>query len=1068
MFETFEPHINSSSSALGNTSNPLDDNTINPFTKDFTGLSSQQLLALAGESLIDAYQYQASPTQALIYTAASIFNTNFAANAQIAFGETFDVSKAETLGAGILSGNFGVSLDVQFLSNTEINGAFGAFAKNTDTIYLNSVFLTQNADNPTAIGKVLVEEVGHFLDAHASLIDSPGDEGEILADLVSGKILNQGELIPLKAEDDSSVLTINGQSVFVEFSTVNLALNQTFNGQLSTSDSSNPTRTATYSDDYRLTGLTSGQQVRLDMTSSFDTYLQLINESTGQIIDYNDDYNGTINSQINFTVQSGISYIARATSFSTGVTGSYNISANSLSSAVNLALNQTLNGELTTSDSSNPTRTGTYSDDYRLTGLTSGQQVRLDMTSSFDTYLQLINESTGQIIDYNDDSNGTVNSQINFTAQSGISYIARATSFNTGVTGSYNISTNSVSSVVNLVLNQSLNGELTTSDRSNPTRTSTYSDDYRLTGLTSGQQVRLDMTSSFDTYLQLINESTGQIIDYNDDSNGTANSQINFTAQSGISYIARATSYNTGVTGSYNISANSAIVNVSNGNWKAEFFNGRDFTGTPILVQDWGSSSQNISRNWGDSSPGIGINSDNFSARVTTERYLNAGTYKVTTNVDDGIRVTVGGRKVIEQWIDQGAGNTHSGYFYWGGGNVPILAEYYENAGAASIQVQINSYTAPQAPSINEGINWKASVYTWDLNQGNTPPVNFEDDSKLIGLVDLGSNTQNGVKGINVDWQNGAIKGEGNWLPHDQYAIRAYTQTSFDDGAYKFRVRADDAYQLLAKRWDGSWFDITRDTWGLPTEWKQDAYGAYREYTATLAAGNYDMHFQYFEGGGSANFNLSWEKVAPISNPDINIQIGYPEGDLVANGQNRNWILQRAEQIWENIITSAPFSGGVLKLAVTQDIYNLESNKDNSLYNRSWRESNDQRISSLRNGNVWAVTTADQVDFEGRGINSVLTIDGLGGIDYNAWTQFDSSKLLNISNSDSDNYFLLRLAVHEIGHALGLNESENDPTLNGSIMNLNLTEPYITTGLLDRLRYLGYGVNNLAPTIIQL
>ncbi|MEH1782886.1 MAG: hypothetical protein V7L26_28060 [Nostoc sp.] len=54
-----------------------------------------KLLPLAGETLINAWQNQTNPTQALVYTAASIFNPNFVTNAQIAFGAAFDISKAE-------------------------------------------------------------------------------------------------------------------------------------------------------------------------------------------------------------------------------------------------------------------------------------------------------------------------------------------------------------------------------------------------------------------------------------------------------------------------------------------------------------------------------------------------------------------------------------------------------------------------------------------------------------------------------------------------------------------------------------------------------------------------------------------------------------------------------------------------------------------------------------------------------------------------------------------------------------------------------------------------------------
>ncbi|HLP91522.1 MAG TPA: FG-GAP-like repeat-containing protein [Nostocaceae cyanobacterium] len=195
----------------------LSNNSLNPIQPISTSFNSQQLLTLAGETLINAWQNQSDAVQALVYVAGSIFNTNFAANAQIAFGEAFDINQAEALGAEIFGGNYGVLPNVQFLFNGELNGANGAYAESTNTIYIDSVFLAQNLDNPTAIGKVLVEETAHFLDAYASPIDSPGDEGEILAELVAGKNLNNIDLIFLKSENDSSIININNQSVAVEF-----------------------------------------------------------------------------------------------------------------------------------------------------------------------------------------------------------------------------------------------------------------------------------------------------------------------------------------------------------------------------------------------------------------------------------------------------------------------------------------------------------------------------------------------------------------------------------------------------------------------------------------------------------------------------------------------------------------------------------------------------------------------------------------------------------------------------------------------------------------------------------
>ncbi|MEH2321249.1 PA14 domain-containing protein [Nostoc sp.] len=120
------------------------------------------------------------------------------------------------------------------------------------------------------------------------------------------------------------------------------------------------------------------------------------------------------------------------------------------------------------------------------------------------------------------------------------------------------------------------------------------------------------------------------------------------------------------------------------GNWKAEFFNNIDRAGTPVLVQDWGSSNQNFSRDWGNGSPGVGVNFDNFSARVTTQRYFAPGVYQIQTNSDDGVRVRIGNQTVIDKLIDQGSTN-HYGSFTSSGGMFNVSIEYYERGGGANL-----------------------------------------------------------------------------------------------------------------------------------------------------------------------------------------------------------------------------------------------------------------------------------------------------------------------------------------------------------------------------------------------
>ncbi|MBD2221761.1 VCBS repeat-containing protein [Calothrix sp. FACHB-1219] len=216
MFENPESGIDSLLGELNCAANFINSSSFNSLLANWQEFTSQQLFSLAGETLIQGWQNQYEPSQALVYAAGSIFKSDFAANAQIAFGDAFDVNQAEALGAEILGGNYGLLPDLQFLSDANMNGALGAYANSTNTIYINRDFLTQSSDNPIAIAKILVEEAGHFLDAYASDIDSPGDEGEILTDLISGQQLTVDELTQLRAEDDSTTIVLNGQFLEVE------------------------------------------------------------------------------------------------------------------------------------------------------------------------------------------------------------------------------------------------------------------------------------------------------------------------------------------------------------------------------------------------------------------------------------------------------------------------------------------------------------------------------------------------------------------------------------------------------------------------------------------------------------------------------------------------------------------------------------------------------------------------------------------------------------------------------------------------------------------------------------
>ncbi|NJN30556.1 MAG: M23 family metallopeptidase [Synechococcales cyanobacterium RM1_1_8] len=99
-------------------------------------------------------------------------------------------------------------------------------------------------------------------------------------------------------------------------------------------------------------------------------------------------------------------------------------------------------------------------------------------------------------------------------------------------------------------------------------------------------------------------------------------------------------------------------------------------------------------------------------------------------------------------------------------------------------------------------------------------------------------------------------------IPKDNFVMAAYTRANLvANQKYTLTVRADDGYRLWAHKLNGGAFDITAGA--LSGVWQQDAYG-YKtmEFTAP-DSGTFDLHFQMFEQGGNAYFDLSWGETAP-------------------------------------------------------------------------------------------------------------------------------------------------------------------------------------------------------------
>jgi hypothetical protein len=153
---------------------------------------------------------------------------DFWANLATAFGTNYDVVKATELRQQWQSRNFSQLPPIEVLSGEVLGTAKGAYAVSTNKIYLSESFL--NVASSESLVKVILEEIGHYVDAQINPVDTPGDEGAIFAELVSGESLSSQQLQVLKLENDTAIVEIDGQQIQIEqMATNNLYFNITIN-----------------------------------------------------------------------------------------------------------------------------------------------------------------------------------------------------------------------------------------------------------------------------------------------------------------------------------------------------------------------------------------------------------------------------------------------------------------------------------------------------------------------------------------------------------------------------------------------------------------------------------------------------------------------------------------------------------------------------------------------------------------------------------------------------------------------------------------------------------------------
>ncbi|HKZ84735.1 MAG TPA: PA14 domain-containing protein [Anaerolineae bacterium] len=131
---------------------------------------------------------------------------------------------------------------------------------------------------------------------------------------------------------------------------------------------------------------------------------------------------------------------------------------------------------------------------------------------------------------------------------------------------------------------------------------------------------------------------------------------------------------------------------VSITDWKGEYWSNRNLSGNPALTRN----DKAIDFNWQGGSPAPGLPMDGFSARWSRQLSFEPGVYRFVAISDDGVRITVDGRLVLNEWHDS-AGNTPYTADVSLGGAHQVVVEYFENGGLARLSVVWQRLPTPTA-----------------------------------------------------------------------------------------------------------------------------------------------------------------------------------------------------------------------------------------------------------------------------------------------------------------------------------------------------------------------------------
>ncbi|WP_176694419.1 PA14 domain-containing protein [Paraliobacillus sp. PM-2] len=237
------------------------------------------------------------------------------------------------------------------------------------------------------------------------------------------------------------------------------------------------------------------------------------------------------------------------------------------------------------------------------------------------------------------------------------------------------------------------------------------------------------------------------------------------------------------------------------GDWYGYYYNNTAVEGTPENARMIAAESDgSLKEDHGYNAPISGVSKDEFSAKYVTAKAIEAGQYIVRAGADDGVRVYVDGKLVLDRWTnsryredavkldinDNNQAPNGQQNIHW------IEVEYYDKTNHAKVDVSIEPYSKNDAISTD---GWYAEYYSNTALQG-------------IPYVEGGTNATNKIEKIDFNWGLGSPHIS---VPVDDFSVRYQKKFNLSSSKkYLVNAEADNAVriyvddELVIDKWNSS------------------------------------------------------------------------------------------------------------------------------------------------------------------------------------------------------------------------------------------------------------------------